>query len=91
MASKDSSTFYPVLDIGQGLDIPDFSKIPKKDWKKVVDDLNKKQAEKYKNLPTQVLSSPNANLRAGIDYKAPEKPDKEELAKNLLTQNEKKP
>ena len=47
MASKDSSTFYPVLDIGQGLDIPDFSKIPKKDWKKVVDDLNKKQAEKY--------------------------------------------
>tara|TARA_Y100000401_G_scaffold35292_1_gene26337 strand:+ start:834 stop:3032 length:2199 start_codon:yes stop_codon:yes gene_type:complete len=83
MASKDSSTFYPVLDIGQGLDIPDFSKIPKKDWKKVVDDLNKKQAEKYKNLPTQVLSSPNANLRAGIDYKAPEKPDKEELAKKF--------
>ena len=83
MASKDSSTFYPVLDIGQGLDIPDFSKIPKKDWKKVVDDLNRKQAEKYKNLPTQVLSSPNANLRAGIDYKAPEKPDKEELAKKF--------
>ena len=81
MASKDSSTFYPVLDMGQGLDIPDFSKIPKKDWKKVVDDLNRKAAEKYKNLPTQVLSSPNANLRAGIDYKAPEKPDKEELAK----------
>ena len=83
MATKDSSTFYPVLDIGQGLKVPDFSKIPKKDWKRVVDDLNKKREEKYKNLPTQVLSSPNANLRAGIDYKAPEKPDKKELAKKF--------
>ncbi len=86
MASNKSFNSYPLVDVGQGLKIPDFSKIPRKDWQKVVNDLNKKEAKRYKNLPTQVLSSPNANLRAGIDYRAPEKIDtdkKKELAKKF--------
>ena len=88
MASRSRSNVYSVnKDPITGMDLPpDLRNVPKKDWQKIIDAYNKRQIEKQANLPTAVLSSPNAKLRAGIDYKAPPRQEirsPEEVAKSI--------
>ena len=88
MASRSRSNVYSVnKDPITGMDLPpDLRNVPRKDWQKIIDAYNKKQIEKQANLPTAVLSSPNAKVRAGVDYKAPPRPERkspEEVAKSM--------
>ena len=69
MASISGSNFYPV---NKGIDLPpDLRNIPREDWQKTIDAWNKKQIEIQAKLPKAVISAPNANLRAGVDFQAP--------------------